>query len=69
MTPRQIRSLANTITDDLFSDGDGRQAIQLVLEMLDKRPGGGWGRASVMSRVAAHITTALGDKPKPEKAR
>ena len=44
----EARRLARRIANDLFSDGE-----RLVIELPDKRMGGGWCRAAVIDRVAA----------------
>jgi len=48
MTNRQI---AMEIADDLFTDGTGRKARRLVMEIVRNLDGSGWGKGAVIDRV------------------
>ncbi len=51
----EIEAITNAIVDELFTNVFGESAQRLVLELPDKKDGGGWCRDSVSSIVAKHL--------------
>jgi hypothetical protein len=47
------------ITDHLFTNGAGKKARRLVLEMEDGSNGGGWGREPVRDAIQDHINPLI----------
>jgi hypothetical protein len=52
------RQLACKIAEDLFTNGAGKRAQRLVLEMPDLRNGGGWIESAVTSVIEKHLNAA-----------
>ena len=46
------KQVAESIVDDLMTNGNGDKADRLVLELPDGRDGGGWSRSAAIDRVA-----------------
>ena len=46
------RQVAETIAQDLFTNGNGDRAKRLVSELPDGRDGGGWCESAVVDRIA-----------------
>lgn len=61
-----IEKLANEIVEYLFSNGVGKRARRLVLELTDGRNGGGWGKEPMRDAIIDKIKAA---KPAPESER
>jgi len=57
---RESGALAGSIADALFTNGEGEKAERLVLELADKRDGGGWCRKAVED-VIKHELEAIGE--------
>lgn len=57
MTTRRATTweLAASIADDLFKNGNNEVARRLVLELFDKRDGGGWNRAAVVNLISRRL--------------
>ncbi len=51
MTKGKARDLAKKIADALFTNGAGETAKRLVLELEEKRTGGGWCRSAVIDSI------------------
>ena len=45
------RAVAVSIADDLFVNGDGDEAIRLVLDIRMKKDGGGWCKEAVIDLI------------------
>jgi hypothetical protein len=56
------RELACKIADYLFTNGAGKHAQRLVLEMPGLQDGGGWCESAVASVIEEHLSAAQ-DKP------
>lgn len=46
-----IRSLAEAIANDLFTDGSGREAARLVMDYRGDKGGTGWCKSAAMDRI------------------
>jgi len=53
----KVDSLASLISNDLFTNGSGETAERLVLELPQKRDGGGWCKKAVYDVIVKHLTT------------
>ena len=51
MTPKEARSIAVRIAEELFTNGQGEEAVRLRLELPDGRYGGGWGQKPVIDKI------------------
>ena len=51
MTEERIKRLAEKITDYLFTNGAGKKARRLVLELEDGQDGGGWSKRAVEQAI------------------
>lgn len=51
--------LVNAIVEDLFRNGDGREAARLVLTSREGGDLGGWNRIAVTDRIVRAIAPAL----------
>ena len=63
MSYLDIAKIAEQITDYLFTNGAGQKAQRLVLEMPDRRNGGGWGREPMLHAILEQLETALKNAP------
>lgn len=57
--------LAQSIADDLFTGGDGREASRLVLEVCRKLDGSGWGKQPVANLIERHLRASPISRPAP----
>ncbi|HRZ38996.1 MAG TPA: hypothetical protein P5534_21840 [Candidatus Paceibacterota bacterium] len=55
LTEREIAKLAQAIASGLFTNGHGETADRLVLELPNKRDGGGWGIKLAEDHIAKII--------------
>jgi hypothetical protein len=53
------RRIAKRIVDRLFTNGAKEQAERLVLELHDKRDGGGWCRTAAADQIIAILNRYL----------
>jgi hypothetical protein len=58
--PDEIYTLAERITDYLFTSGAGESAERLVLELRGRRNGGGWARSAAASAIDRVIRQFVG---------
>ena len=57
MTSEEIAVLAMKIVDDLFVNGQGKQASRLVLVTAEGRDLGGWCRQAAVDRITEVLKT------------
>lgn len=59
LSDKELDTIAEAITERLFTNGRGEKARRLVLELEDGQDGGGWGRRPAFEQIRDALQKSL----------